>query len=485
MKIKRFVAKDIRQAMKMVKDELGADAVIMSNRSVEDGVEIVAARDFDEEVIHDSLKSEPKPAARPKKSMDLLNFDAGKEKLHILSSQRKPNADHQQPKKTVNRDLDKYMGYAEKINLTSQHYKKQLHNGELNPPSINKSEASMTYDRPVKPSLSSQRSTVPNRMQKTPTSHSLADVNHNDSTMLEMRGEIKALKSALDTKLAEVGWSQNMQANPVRIDLLRRLTNMGISKRLSVKIANRLSSHQDVNFAFAKAKETLAKVTPLHDDNLMEYGGIVALVGPTGVGKTTTIAKLAGQYVMRHGSRQVALITTDNYRIGAYEQLMTYGRLVDVPVRTAANAQELHNNINSFSDKILILIVTAGMSQRDMRLAEQIQTLQQQHIPIKSYLVMSAATQYKIMNEIIHAFKIFDPEACILTKLDESISPGSSLSSIIENQLPIGFLTNGQQVPEDIYVPDVFELIEECVSEDESDDHGSLNYEDWVVQGYA
>ncbi len=485
MKIKRFVAKDIRQAMKMVKDELGADAVIMSNRSVEDGVEIVAARDFDEEVIHDSIKSESKPAPRPKKSMDLLDFDAGKEKLHILSSQRKPSAEHKLPtKKPVNRDMDKYVGYAEKISLTSQHYKKQLQDSEMNTHRATPHDVAATYDRPLKSNLSSARP-VNNRMSKPQKPRSFAEPEHNDSSMLDMRGEIKALKSALDSKLAEVGWSQNMQANPVRIDLLRRLTDMGISKRLSVKIANRLSNHQDVNFAFAKAKETLAKVTPLHDDNLMEYGGIVALVGPTGVGKTTTIAKLAGQYIMRHGSRQVALITTDNYRIGAYEQLMTYGRLLDVPVRSAGNAQELHNLINSFSDKSLILIDTAGMSQRDMRLAEQIQTLQQQHIPIKSYLVMSAATQYKIMNEIIHAFKIFEPEACILTKLDEALSPGSALSSIIENQLPIGFLTNGQQVPEDIYVPDVFELLEECVSEDENGDNGSLNYEDWVVQGYA
>jgi flagellar biosynthesis protein FlhF len=210
-------------------------------------------------------------------------------------------------------------------------------------------------------------------------------------------------------------------------------------------------------------------------------------VGPTGVGKTTTIAKLAAQFILKHGAGQVALITTDNYRIGAHEQLATYGRLLDVPVRVAANAEELRSHISSFNTKRLVLIDTAGMSQRDMRLAEQIQTLQQEDVPIKTYLVMSAATQYKAMNEIINSFKVFNPESSILTKLDETVVQGSALSASIEQQLPISFMTNGQQVPEDIYFPDAYRLIEQCVAEidEENDYNETLNYDDWVAEGYA
>jgi flagellar biosynthesis protein FlhF len=257
---------------------------------------------------------------------------------------------------------------------------------------------------------------------------------------------------------------------------------MGISKKLATKIANRLDDQEDSAFAFEKAKEMLTKVLPVMNDDLLEYGGVVALVGPTGVGKTTTIAKLAAKFSLKHGANEVALITTDNYRIGAHEQIATYGKLLGVPVRVASNAEELRDHINSFNDRRLVLIDTAGMSQRDMRLADQIQTLKQEDIPIKTYLVMSAATQYKSVNEIINAFKVFEPESSILTKLDETATQGSILSSVIEHQLPISFMTNGQQVPEDIYIPDAPALIEECsASIDEETDTDN----EWIAEGYA
>ena len=467
MKIKRFVAKDIRQAMRMVKEELGADAVIMSNRSVEGGVEIVAARDFDEESVQNKLNSQSDSLnTAPRKKNELTDFDAERNNLHVISSARKMGADGVMPKRPLNRKVDQYVGYAEKMDLVSRGTEQ-----EVRQPSqpVQKPTVSAQQFNPAVREEIKQKSAVP------------------DQFMQEMRNEIKSLKVALDTKLSEVSWNQGVQSNPVRISLLHRLSGMGFSKKLSTKIANRLDSHKDAEFAFEKAKEMLAKVLPVADENLLEYGGVVALVGPTGVGKTTTIAKLAAQFILKHGPRQVALITTDNYRIGAHEQLTTYGRLLDVPVRVAANAEELRHHINSFNDKRLVLIDTAGMSQRDMRLAEQIQTLQQENMSIKTYLVMSAATQYKAMTEIINAFKVFNPASSILTKLDETATQGSTLSAIIENQLPISFITNGQQVPEDIYLPDADTLIEQCaaVLEEENDYNEPLSYDEWVAAGYA
>jgi len=468
MKIKRFVAKDIRLAMRMVKDELGADAVIMSNKSVDQGVEIVAAKDFDEHAVYNKLDSGDASVGNPNKKnkkIELSDFEAEKNDLHIVSSSRKVGVDGVIPKRPVNRNIDQYVGYAEKINLAA----------EKNRAVAKQQLIQQQKTMPVK-QFNAELKVQNNKQAVVP-----------EKFMQEMRNEIKALKTALNTRLSEVSWNQGMQTNPVRIDLLRRLADMGFSKKLTTKIANRLDSHKDSELAFEKAKEMLAKVLPVADDNLLEYGGVVALVGPTGVGKTTTIAKLAAQFILKHGARQVALITTDNYRIGAHEQITTYGRLLDVPVRVAANADELRSHINSFNDRRLILIDTAGMGQRDMRLAEQIQTLQQENVPIKTYLVMSAATQYKAMNEIINAFKVFEPESSILTKLDETATQGSTLSAIIEQQLPVSFMTNGQQVPEDIYFPDACTMIEQCAAglTEESDYNKELSYDDWVAEGYA
>ena len=261
---------------------------------------------------------------------------------------------------------------------------------------------------------------------------------------------------------------------------------MSVSKKLSIKVANRFVNHTNFDFVFTQAQELLAKVLPITTDDLLETGGIVALVGPTGVGKTTSVAKIAAQFTLKHGANQVALITTDNYRIAAHEQLNTYGRILGIPVRIASSAAELRQLILSFSDKKLILIDTAGMSQRDMKLIEQINTLKDNNLAIKSYLVMSAATEYKAMNEIIDAFHIFKPQAAILTKLDEAATIGSALSSLIEHNLPLSFVTNGQQVPEDMRHPDARDLVNQCVMEldDESDDYEENN-EAWVAQGYA
>jgi flagellar biosynthesis protein FlhF len=263
---------------------------------------------------------------------------------------------------------------------------------------------------------------------------------------------------------------------------------MGFSKKLSGTLASQLGDENNTDLAFAKAQEMLEQALPIADDKLLETGGIVALVGPTGVGKTTTIAKLAAKFILKHGSSsQVALITTDNYRIGAHDQLNTYGRILNVPVRVASCADDLRNLMTNFSDKRLILIDTAGMCQHNLKLVEQINTLQQSGLAINSYLVMSAATEYKAMNSIIKAFSVFNPQAAILTKLDEAVMIGSSISSIIEHNLPLSFITNGQQVPEDFHHPDAHDLIEQCAAgaDAEADDEDEQGYQPWGEQAYA
>lgn len=475
MKIKRFFAADIRQAMRMVKEELGADAVIMSNRSVDGGVEIVAARDFDEQLIHNKLQKqggEQLPAqetpAQAAKTNELPDFEAEKKHLHIISNPRKQGASGTIPERPLRRTVEQYVGYAEKIQLRS-----------------NQQTPAANIDKTKSPAASTEKP-APVKAPEIKQAQ-LKQENLSEKLLMEMSKELKYLRTAFDSRLCEVSLVQGAKNNPVRIELLERLTAMSISKKLSVKIANRFINHTDAELIFTKTQELLAKELPIAEDNLMDSGGIVALVGPTGVGKTTTIAKLAAKFILKHGPKQVALITTDNYRIGAHEQINTYGRILDVPVRVASSAEELRDLIEGFADKRLILIDTAGMSQRNMQLVDQINTLQYSGLAIKSYLVMSAATEYQAMNEIIRAFQVFAPQASILTKLDEAATIGSALSAIIEQDLPLAFITDGQQVPEDMHSPCARSLIEHCVAEikTEYDYNNDGSCDARMAQGYA
>jgi flagellar biosynthesis protein FlhF len=466
MKIKRFFAADIRQAMRMVKEELGADAVIMSNRSVDGGVEIVAARDFDEQVIQSNLKQqreEERTASRLKR-LDIPELAADEKPAHLITSNRKRS---NEPENPIRRNIDQYIGYAEKVQLANVNAQKIA-------------DKIKTIEKPAWAVASEPKPTPVVAPVKVSAPHAP------EKFMDEMRKEIRDLRSMLDSKLSNIPHLPHAEEQPVRRELLERLDDCGFSRVLANKIANRLGSHKQFDTAWAKSQEMLAKIVPIADDRLLEQGGIAALVGSTGVGKTTTVAKLAAQFMLKHGNRQIALITTDNYRIGAHEQINTYGKILDIPVRVAADANELRRHIDSFSDKRLILIDTAGMSQRDMRLAEQFQTLYSQSLPIRTYLVMSATTQHRAALEIMDAFQMMTPQATILTKFDEAVSKATALSALIERRMPLSFVTDGQQVPEDICIPDAVSLIQQCTQIDAEHSYAdNANYDSWLADSHA
>jgi flagellar biosynthesis protein FlhF len=190
---------------------------------------------------------------------------------------------------------------------------------------------------------------------------------------------------------------------------------------------------------------------PLVTWDMAEDGGVFAIVGPTGVGKTTSIAKIAARFVLRHGVEQLGLVSTDTYRIGARQQLANFARILRAPMHVAENAADLRRVLDGFSNKKLVLIDTAGMSQRDVRLANQFTTLKVEGHNVRTVLALSAGADRACLAEALKVFAAAEPEALIVTKLDEAASLGGVLSLAIGSRLPVAYLADGQRVPEDLH----------------------------------
>lgn len=460
MKIRRFFASDIRRAMRMVREELGSDAVILSNRSVDEGIEIVAARDFDEKIVAKELQEESTPS-----------YDRSG-KLEPVEPAQAENDIKASPKLEMKAILDN-------LPIRDQAQRKQLPIKPEQKTGLPKPAAILSNGQPEstdsKPRVS-QFGDEGNQTKPHPQ-------------FIKLNKEIQQMRRLLDSHLSETAWAQSSYKNPTRIDLLRYFSKLGFSKRLSMDLSNRFGVHDDFDSARQKGAETLSVGISLSGNDLLDCGGTVALVGPTGVGKTTTIAKLAAKFRLKHGPNQVALISIDNERIGAHEQLNTYGRILGVPVRTATNPDDLRNLLNGFLDRRLVLIDTAGMGQHDERLNRQLAFFKDLDTTLKTFLVISSASQLAVMKQVAEAFRGFQPHAHILTKLDEAASLGAAISLVVENQLPLAFETDGQRVPEDVHAADPKRLIERCFENELAEDEemfvnpGQFAYQDWLAQG--
>lgn len=387
MKIKKFIAPDIRRAIKMVRDEQGPDAVIISNRRVDGGVEIVSAIDYDESL------------------------------LNQMDNDGRDNAG------TIKNDKDDIVKAPDNSSGTYSH----LH--------VNQN------DQNIPQNLQRQTGMV-------------------DETLLtEMREELKYLRNIVENRFFDLEWANYSNSNPINAEIIKRLLNCGISPKLAREVVRELPSTTNLESAWDCALAVMGRRLQIVNEDIIEKGGVIALVGPTGVGKTTTIAKLAARYALRRGVRHVALITTDNYRVGAHEQLRTYGRLLDIPVRNALNKDELKSQLDDVVDKDLVLIDTAGMSQRDIRITEQLSVLKETKANMKVFLVLAATSQLSGLEETINVFRGVDLDGCILSKLDEATSTGPAISAIIEQKLTLAYISDGQRVPEDLHLARIDKLV--------------------------
>ena len=413
MKIKRFVADDMRTALRKVSETLGPDAVILSNNRIDEGIEIVAAIDYDE-----SLINEPEQKPVTKKPNPFIEDDAQVSRSHLEQRNREAALDD--------------VRYARNI------------------------PASDPYQKTTKSFEPAQSST-----QKKNNQHLWTE----EPAFMEMQTELKSLRGLLVNQFSGLSWGKEVQYHPLRARLLQRLMSLGLSPKLSKDIATQVNEEQDFEHNWRLALGELAHRIPVGENEIIEKGGVVALVGATGVGKTTTIAKLAARYTLKHGPHRVALITTDNYRVAAHEQLHSYARIMGVPMRVTGDADSLREALDSLHDKELILIDTAGMSQRDMLLNKQFAMLQSEGLPeIKTYLTLATNCQRGVLAETGAKFKEMNLAGCILTKVDETTSMGGALTVAVENNLPISYFCDGQQVPEDIHLARAHSIVSRSVS---------------------
>ncbi|HEY0061136.1 MAG TPA: flagellar biosynthesis protein FlhF [Telluria sp.] len=396
MNVKKFTATTSREALRKVREALGPDAVILSNRPVDGVVEILA-------LASDDVASISSPAHETEMA---------------------------QPRPSLSMPPE---GYANR-------------------------RAPAGAPVPEAFDMSLMTSQMASMMQQ-------ALAHAKDSAAAEMSGmmnEIRAMRGQMETQLAEIAWGATARREPQKTGVLRDMLAAGFSPSLARYLVEKLPAGKDEAASQAWIKTVLARnlSTISNEDEILEKGGVFALVGPTGVGKTTTTAKLAARCVMRHGPEKLALITTDAYRIGGHEQLRIYGKILGVMVHSVKDEADLRIALKELRNKHTVLIDTVGVSQRDHNVAEQVAMLAGSGADVKRLLCLNSTSTNETLNEVVRAYHGSGLAGCIMTKLDEAASLGNVLDVVIRQKLNLFYISNGQRVPEDLHLADPAMLID-------------------------
>jgi len=379
MNARKFIAATSREALKMVRLELGDEAVILSNRKVPEGVEIVAMGSAD---------------------------------LSKLSEMRQQEAKSVVPVKAVS---------------------------PITPQALN--QAAILGAKVLR--ANTQR--VAASAQKEPEPISVVNEPSGEKDII--LNEIKHMRNMLQEQMSCMAWGDMQQKNPQRSSLLREMINVGFSPALSRKLLDKMPENGDQAWVRRILEHNLRVMSA--NDDIVTRGGVYALVGPTGVGKTTTTAKLAARAVVRYGADKVALITTDSYRIGAHEQLKIYAKILGVTVHTVRDTDDLKLTLSGLKHKKLVLIDTMGVGQRDNRVPEQAAMFDA--AGVQRILLLNATSAGGTLDDVVKMYRGSGVLGCIATKLDEAVTLGTVLDVIIRNQLTMHFIASGQRVPEDLH----------------------------------
>ena len=426
MNIRRFFGKNSREALSIVRKELGDDAVILSNRAVHGGNEIMAFREED----MDAYVNNESPANYVQE-FNYAQTENRDEPTTLLSLLNKNNR-MQTP------DLP-----VQKV----EHAPKESH--------LSSNMDTANADTQAEPQL-----------EATSTKKYAGEQSATNQQMAFMLSEMRNMRNVIESQLTAISWGNIQQREPVKSEVLTTLLAAGFSPALSRYLAEKLPENLDSKKATAWVKYILGRNlnTIENETEVLDQGGVFALIGPTGVGKTTTTAKLAARYVMKHGTQNLGLITTDAYRVGGHEQLRIYGKILGVMVHAVKDEADLKIALNELKNKHTILIDTVGVSQRDRMVTEQIAMLSSTKTPIKKLLCLNATNTGETLTDVIQAYKGKGLDGCIITKLDEAATIGSALDVIIREKLKLFYTANGQRVPEDIHLAHKLDLIQLALS---------------------
>jgi flagellar biosynthesis protein FlhF len=413
MKIKRYLATSMRAALEDVRAEQGPDAVILSSRRVDEGIEVIAAVDYDEALFAGaSIRRAPMSAVKPTAAR------AGISSVPRAAVQSGAHPAPHAASRAVSRAAP---------------------------------QAAAIWAPAPQPRAAAQ-SPAASPVKAEPTPPGPPPLSLEDSGLfLAMQQEVRSLREMLQGELAHMSWNEKRLRDPLQARVLEELSAMGIAPDVARQLAALTPARTTLENPSHIPLAMLVKHLPVVDNLSTVDEGVIALVGPTGAGKTTTIAKLAARWSMQHGPGDLALVSTDGYRIGAREQLMTYARILGAPMHVANNGKELARVLERLKSKKLVLIDTAGMGPRDVRLSEQLAALQLGASRARVMLTLPAQGEGHALEEIVRSFAIVNPAACILTKVDEAASLGAVISTTLRHKLKIAHLCTGQRVPEDLH----------------------------------
>jgi flagellar biosynthesis protein FlhF len=437
--VRRFTARTSRDALKLVRQAFGDDAVVLSTRPAADGgVEVLAMPADGVKGIEQAASSAPvvrataepmqgKPAA-PVTSVNDVERDVEQLAMSTLSFQDYVR-ERMLKRRQAQRDLAALPDAPSAL------------------PTLADAATPAAAAAPVAPAKPSRAFVAPTLAETTAPAPA---TDHSVRREHAMMAELRAMKGLIEDRFGALAFMEKLQTSPRRATLTQRLLDAGFSPALIRKLAEGLPPKA------ASADDDLAWASNVLDQNLFaaeqeaaleDIGGVYALIGATGVGKTTSTAKIAAAFATKHGSGNLGLITLDAYRVGAQEQLRTYGRILGAPVHTAHDRASLEDLLDLLSGKKMVLIDTAGIGQRDARTRELLDMLA--HRSIMKLLVLNASAQGETIEDVLISYHAAACRGVVLSKIDEAVKLAPALDAIIRHKMRVVGVANGQRVPED------------------------------------